>query len=229
MAYGKRLRKVHEGLDTKKLYKVEEAIKLLKDSSKTKFDETVDICINLNVDTRKADQQVRGMIQLPNGTGKTVRVAVFARDEKAKEAKSAGADIIGAEDLAEKVAKGEIDFDKCIATPDMMVQVGKLGKTLGPKGLMPNPKLGTVTPNVADAVKALKGGQIEYKTEKNGIVHAGVGKVSFSGKAILENVKTFSGAVFKAKPSGVKGIYVKGATISSTMGPGLRLDLSDLQ
>lgn len=229
MAYGKRLRKVHETLDTKKVYSLEEAVKALKSASTTKFDETMDISISLNVDTRKADQQVRGMVQLPNGTGKTVRVAVFARDEKAKEAKSAGADVVGADDLAEKVAKGDIDFDKCIATPDMMVQVGKLGKTLGPKGLMPNPKLGTVTPNVADAVKALKGGQIEYKTEKSGIVHAGVGKASFADKAIVENIRSFAGAVFKAKPSGVKGVYVKGATLSSTMGPGLRLDLASLQ
>jgi len=229
MAYGKRLRKVYEGLDTAKTYTVEEALKLLKDSSKTKFDETVDISINLNVDTRKADQQVRGMIQLPHGTGKTVRVAVFARDEKAKEAKAAGADIVGDDDLVEKVSKGEIDFDRCVATPDMMVQVGKLGKILGPKGLMPNPKLGTVTANVADVVKALKAGQIEYKTEKSGIVHAGVGKMSFSAKALLENVRAFSGAVFRAKPSGVKGVYVHGVTLSSTMGPGLRLEVSDLQ
>jgi large subunit ribosomal protein L1 len=229
MAYGKRLRKVYEGLDTTKLYTVEEALKVIKDSSKTKFDETIDIAINLNVDTRKADQQVRGMVQLPNGTGKTVRVAVFARDEKAKDAKAAGADVIGDDDLVERVAKGEINFDCCVATPDMMVQVGKLGKVLGPKGLMPNPKLGTVTNNVAEAVKALKGGQIEYKTEKSGIVHAGVGKASFTGKALLENVKAFSGAVFKAKPTGVKGVYVRGVTLSSTMGPGLRIDLSDLQ
>ena len=229
MAYGKRLRKIYEGLDTAKTYTVEEALKLLKDSSKTKFDETVDISINLNVDTRKADQQVRGMIQLPHGTGKTVRVAVFARDEKAKEAKAAGADIVGDDDLVEKVSKGEIDFDRCVATPDMMVQVGKLGKILGPKGLMPNPKLGTVTANVADIVKALKAGQIEYKTEKSGIVHAGVGKMSFSAKALLENVRAFSGAVFRAKPSGVKGVYVHGVTLSSTMGPGLRLEVSDLQ
>ncbi|MBM3611331.1 MAG: 50S ribosomal protein L1, partial [Alphaproteobacteria bacterium] len=173
MAYGKRLRKVYEGLDKTKLYTIEEAVKILKDGAKAKFDETVDVAMNLNVDTRKADQQVRGMIQLPHGTGKSVRVAVFAKDEKAKEAKAAGADIVGDDDLAEKVAKGEIDFDRCIATPDMMVQVGKLGKTLGPKGLMPNPKLGTVTNNVADAVKALKSGQIEYKAEKAGIVHAG--------------------------------------------------------
>jgi large subunit ribosomal protein L1 len=229
MAYGKRLRKIHEGLDTTKLYTVEEALKILKDSSKTKFDETVDIAINLNVDTRKADQQVRGMVQLPNGTGKTVRVAVFAKDEKAKDAKAAGADVVGDDDLVERVAKGEINFDCCVATPDMMVQVGKLGKILGPKGLMPNPKLGTVTNNVAEAVKALKGGQIEYKTEKSGIVHAGVGKASFTGKALLENVKAFAGAVFRAKPSGVKGVYVRGVTLSSSMGPGLRIDLSDLQ
>jgi large subunit ribosomal protein L1 len=168
------------------------------------------------------------MIQLPHGTGKSVRVAVFAKDEKAKEAKAAGADIVGDDDLAEKVAKGEIDFDRCIATPDMMVQVGKLGKTLGPKGLMPNPKLGTVTNNVADAVKALKSGQIEYKAEKAGIVHAGVGKLSFAHKSIAENIKAFTGAVLKAKPTGVKGVYLQGVTLSSTMGPGLKVDLSDL-
>jgi large subunit ribosomal protein L1 len=228
MAYGKRLRKVYEGLDKTKLYTIEEAVKILKDGAKAKFDETVDVAMNLNVDTRKADQQVRGMIQLPHGTGKSVRVAVFAKDEKAKEAKAAGADIVGDDDLAEKVAKGEIDFDRCIATPDMMVQVGKLGKTLGPKGLMPNPKLGTVTNNVADAVKALKSGQIEYKAEKAGIVHAGVGKLSFAHKSIAENIKAFTGAVLKAKPTGVKGVYLQGVTLSSTMGPGLKVDLSDL-
>lgn len=228
MAYGKRLRKVHEGLDKTKMYTIEEAVKILKDGAKAKFDETVDVAMNLNVDTRKADQQVRGMIQLPHGTGKTVRVAVFAKDEKAKEAKAAGADIVGDDDLAEKVAKGEIDFDRCIATPDMMVQVGKLGKTLGPKGLMPNPKLGTVTNNVADAVKALKSGQIEYKAEKAGIVHAGVGKLSFAHKSIAENIKAFTGAVIKAKPTGVKGVYLQGVTLSSTMGPGLKVDLADL-
>ncbi len=229
MAYGKRLRKVYEGLDTTKLYTIEEALKVIKDAAKTKFDETIDIAMNLNVDTRKADQQVRGMVQLPHGTGKTVRVAVFAKDEKAKEAKAAGADIVGDDDLVEKVAKGEIQFDRCVATPDMMVQVGKLGKVLGPRGLMPNPKLGTVTTNVADAVKALKGGQIEYKTEKSGIVHAGVGKASFSGKSLLENVRAFAGAVLRAKPTGAKGVYLKGVTLSSTMGPGLKIDLSDLQ
>jgi large subunit ribosomal protein L1 len=228
MVKGKRLRKVYEGLDKTKLYTVEEAVKILKDSVKLKFDETIDVAMNLNVDTRKADQQVRGMIQLPHGTGKSVRVAVFAKDDKAKEAKAAGADIVGSDDLAEKVAKGEMDFDRCIATPDMMVQVGKLGKTLGPKGLMPNPKLGTVTNNVADAVKALKSGQIEYKAEKAGIVHAGVGKLSFAHKAILENIKAFTGAVLKAKPTGVKGVYLQGVTLSSTMGPGLKVDLADL-
>jgi large subunit ribosomal protein L1 len=229
MAYGKRLRKVYEGLDTTKLYTIEEALKVIKEAAKTKFDETIDIAMNLNVDTRKADQQVRGMVQLPHGTGKTVRVAVFAKDEKAKEAKAAGADIVGDDDLVEKVAKGEIQFDRCVATPDMMVQVGKLGKVLGPRGLMPNPKLGTVTTNVADAVKALKGGQIEYKTEKSGIVHAGVGKASFAGKSLLENVRAFAGAVLRAKPTGAKGVYLKGVTLSSTMGPGLKIDLSDLQ
>lgn len=228
MAYGKRLRKVYEGLDKTKMYTIEEAVKILKDGAKAKFDETVDVAMNLNVDTRKADQQVRGMIQLPHGTGKTVRVAVFAKDEKAKEAKAAGADIVGADDLADIVAKGEINFDRCIATPDMMVQVGKLGKTLGPKGLMPNPKLGTVTNNVADAVKALKSGQIEYKAEKAGIVHAGVGKLSFAHKSIAENIKAFTGAVIKAKPTGVKGVYLQGVTLSSTMGPGLKVDLADL-
>lgn len=229
MIRGKRLRKAYEGLDRNKVYNLTEAVKLLKDGSQTKFDETMDLAINLNLDVRKADQQVRGMVQLPNGTGKTVRVAVFAKDDKAKEAQSAGADIVGAEDLVEKVSKGEMDFDRCVATPDMMGQVGKLGKVLGPKGLMPNPKLGTVTPNVADAVKALKAGQVEYKTEKSGIVHAGVGKLSFAAKALEENIRSFAGAVFKAKPSGAKGVYVQGITLSTTMGPGLKIDLSDLQ
>jgi len=226
---GKRLRKVYEGVNRDNLYKVTEAIKVLMDTKNaTKFDQTLDISMNLNVDVRKADQQVRGVVQLPHGTGKKVRVGVFCSPEKVEEAKKAGADVVGSEDLVEKVAKGEVDFDKCISTPDMMAKVGKLGKVLGPKGLMPNPKVGTVTMNIADAIKALKAGQLEYRTEKNGIVHAGVGKISFDEKKIEENLRAFTSAILKAKPSGVKGTYLKKVTISTTMGPGLKIDLADL-
>lgn len=226
---GKRLRKVYEGVNRDNLYKVTEAIKVLTDSKNaTKFDQTLDVSMNLNVDVRKADQQVRGVVQLPHGTGKSVRIGVFCAPEKVEEAKKAGADVVGSEDLVEKVSKGEVDFDRCISTPDMMAQVGKLGKILGPKGLMPNPKVGTVTMNIADAVKALKAGQLEYRTEKNGIVHAGVGKVSFDAKKLEENLRAFTSAILKAKPTGVKGTYLKKVTISTTMGPGLKIDLADL-
>ena len=225
---GKRLKSAYESFDKEADHQVDQAIKLLLGSKKTKFDETVEIAMNLGIDPRHADQMVRGVVSLPNGTGKTVRVAVFAKEHKAEEARAAGADLVGADDLAEKIQGGDIDFDRCIATPDMMAVVGRLGKVLGPKGLMPNPKLGTVTPNVADAVKAAKGGEIEFRVEKAGIVHAGVGKASFSQRALSENVRAFIGAIIKAKPSGAKGTYVKRATISSTMGPGIKLDVASL-
>lgn len=208
--------------------KLDEAVKIIKSGATAKFDETIDLSINLAVDPRHSDQNVRGMVVLPNGTGKNVRVAVFAKGDKAEAARKAGADIVGDEDLAAKVQKGEIDFDRCIATPDMMPLVGKLGQVLGPKGLMPNPKLGTVTPDVATAVKSAKGGSVEFRAEKAGIVQAGVGKASFTEKALVENVRAFFDAIMKAKPSGAKGTYVKKVTISSTMGPGIRLDVSSL-
>ncbi len=210
------------------IMKLDEAVKIIKSGATAKFDETIDLSINLTVDPRHSDQNVRGMVLLPNGTGKKVRVAVFAKGDKAEAARKAGADIVGDDDLAAKVQKGEIDFDRCIATPDMMPLVGKLGQVLGPKGLMPNPKLGTVTPDVAGAVKAAKGGSVEFRAEKAGIVQAGVGKASFTEKALAENVRAFYDAIMKAKPSGAKGTYVKKVTISSTMGPGIRLDLSSL-
>lgn len=208
--------------------KLDDAVKIIKSGATAKFDETIDLSINLAVDPRHSDQNVRGMVVLPNGTGKNVRVAVFAKGDKAEAARKAGADIVGDEDLAAKVQKGEIDFDRCIATPDMMPLVGKLGQVLGPKGLMPNPKLGTVTPDVATAVKSAKGGSVEFRAEKAGIVQAGVGKASFTEKALVENVRAFFDAIIKAKPSGAKGTYVKKVTISSTMGPGIRLDVSSL-
>ena len=224
----KKKKEINEAIDRNKFYNVDEALKLLKELSKKRnFDETVEVAINLNIDPKHADQQVRGMLALPNGTGATVRVAVFAKDEKAEAAKKAGADIVGAEDLMEKIQKGEIDFERCIATPDMMALVGRVGKILGPKGLMPNPKLGTVTPNVEEAVKAAKGGAIEYRAEKAGIVHARVGKVSFDDKKLLENVQAFIEAIQKAKPTGAKGKYFKKISISTSMGPGLKLDLDN--
>jgi large subunit ribosomal protein L1 len=227
-AIGKRMRAAAEKIDHDGHYNVGEAVKLIKDSATAKFDETVELAVNLNVDPRHADQMVRGMVALPHGTGKSTRVAVFAKGDKANEAKAAGADLVGAEDLAERIQKGEIEFDRCIASPDMMAVVGRLGKILGPRGLMPNPKLGTVTPNVAEAVKAAKGGQIEFRAEKAGIVHAGIGKASFSNEALEENICAFIDAINKAKPSGVKGIYLGRVSLSSTMGPGLKLNISSL-
>jgi large subunit ribosomal protein L1 len=224
----KRVAKAREGIDPNKQYELSEALSLLKERASAKFDETVEVAMNLGVDPRHADQMVRGVVNLPNGTGRTVRVAVFARGDKADEATAAGADIVGAEELVETVQKGEINFDRCIATPDMMPLVGRLGKVLGPRGMMPNPKVGTVTTDVAAAVKASKGGAVEFRVEKAGIVHAGVGKVSFDVKALEENVKAFADAVIKAKPSGAKGNYVKKVAVTSTMGPGLKLDPSTI-
>jgi len=224
MAVGKRLRAVREKIDRTKTYSLSEAVSLIKGNAKAKFDETIDVAMNLGVDPRHADQMVRGMVQLPHGTGKTLRVAVFAKAGKADEAKAAGADVVGADDLAEQVLAGKVDFDRCIATPDMMPLVGRLGKVLGPRGLMPNPKLGTVTANVADAVKAAKSGSIEFRVEKAGIIHAGVGKASFSEVALQDNVRALIDAIQKAKPTGAKGTYIKKITLSSTMGPGLVVD-----
>jgi large subunit ribosomal protein L1 len=224
----KRLRAAREFIDREKLYELPEAVRLVKAAAKAKFDETVEIAVNLNVDPRHADQMVRGVTALPNGTGKTPRVAVFAKGAKAEEAKAAGADLVGADDLAARVLAGDIPFDVCVATPDMMPVVGKLGRVLGPRGLMPNPKLGTVTNDLAQAVKNAKGGQVQFRVEKAGIVHAGVGKASFSETQIIENVRAFVGALNGAKPSGVKGTYFKRASLSSTMGPGVKLDLPSL-
>ncbi|MBF0355552.1 MAG: 50S ribosomal protein L1 [Alphaproteobacteria bacterium] len=228
MADGKRLKKALTGIDRNAFYKVDQAIKMIKERATAKFDETLEISLNLGIDPRHADQMVRGVVDLPNGTGKTVRVAVFAKGAKADEAAKAGADIVGADDLAEKVQAGQMDFDRVIATPDMMGLVGKLGKVLGPRGLMPNPKLGTVTMNVGDAVKAAKGGQVQFRAEKAGIVHAGIGKASFTETQLVENVKSFVDAINKAKPQGAKGTYLKRISLSSTMGPGLKLDISSL-
>tara|TARA_R110002020_G_scaffold384251_1_gene595237 strand:+ start:1441 stop:2127 length:687 start_codon:yes stop_codon:yes gene_type:complete len=221
---GKKLTKSREGIDRNKLYKLDEAVKMVKSRATAKFDETIEVAINLGVDPRHADQMVRGVVTLPNGTGKTVRVAVFAKDAKADEARKAGADIVGAEDLMEQIMAGKIDFDRCIATPDMMPLVGRLGKILGPRNLMPNPKVGTVTPDVAGAVKSAKGGAVEFRVEKAGILHAGVGKVSFSDEALLQNIKAFTDAVLKSKPAGAKGTYVKRVAVSSTMGPGVHVE-----
>lgn len=224
----KRMTAAKNGLDREKLYPLEEAVKLVKNGATAKFDETVEVAMRLGVDPKHADQMVRGVVSLPHGTGKTVRVAVFAKADKADEAKKAGADLVGAEDLAEKIQNGEINFDRCIATPDMMGVVGRLGKVLGPKGLMPNPKLGTVTMDVTKAVTDAKGGQVEFRAEKHGIIHAGVGKASFTEQQIKENVEAFLSAIVKAKPTGVKGKYLKGIAISSTMGPGVKIDTAGI-
>jgi large subunit ribosomal protein L1 len=224
----KRFAKAVDGLDSTKSYPLEEAVKLVKARATAKFDETIEVAINLGVDPRHADQMVRGVVSLPNGTGRKLRVAVFAKGPKADEARAAGADIVGAEDLAEKVQKGEIDFDRCIATPDMMGVVGRLGKVLGPRGLMPNPKVGTVTMDVTGAIKDAKGGAVEYRVEKAGIVQAGVGKASFAETALVENVRSFVESVVKAKPQGAKGTYMKRISISSTMGPGVKIALGSV-
>jgi large subunit ribosomal protein L1 len=221
---GKRIKSAHDGIDRDKLYALGEAIKMVKERASAKFDETVEVAMNLGVDPRHADQMVRGVCQLPNGSGRTIRVGVFARGDKADEAKAAGADVVGAEDLVELVQKGELNFDRCIATPDMMPLVGRLGKILGPRGLMPNPKVGTVTQDVASAVAAAKGGAVEFRVEKAGIVHAGIGKASFNEDKLVENIQAFADAVQKARPTGAKGTYVQRVAVSSTMGPGVRVD-----
>ena len=226
MATAKRIKSAREGIDPKKLYSLEEAVKLVKERATAKFDETIEVALNLGVDPRHADQMVRGVVELPNGSGRSVRVAVFAKDAKADEAKEAGADLVGAEDLMETVQAGTIDFDRCIATPDMMPLVGRLGKVLGPRNLMPNPKVGTVTTDVAEAVKAAKGGAVEFRVEKAGIVHAGVGKASFSEQQITGNVQAFLTAVQKARPSGAKGTFIKRIALSSSMGPGVKIDVA---
>jgi large subunit ribosomal protein L1 len=228
MTISKRFKKAVEGVDTAKAYAVEEAVKLVKSRATAKFDETIELAINLGVDPRHADQMVRGVVALPNGTGRSLRVAVFAKGAKAEEAKKAGADIVGAEDLFETVNKGEVNFDRCIATPDMMGLVGRLGKVLGPRGMMPNPKVGTVTMDVVQAIKDAKGGAVEFRVEKAGVVQAGVGKASFSEDAIVQNVKTFVDSVMKARPQGAKGTYMKKISISSTMGPGVKIALGSV-
>src|SRR5277367_3311740 len=225
---GKRLANGRKTIDRTLAYELDKAIALVKAAAVAKFDETIEISMNLNIDPRKADQNLRGTVLLPNGTGKTLRVAVFARGARAEEAAAAGADIVGAEDLAEKIQGGAIEFDRCIATPDMMALVGRLGKILGPRGLMPNPKLGTVTMNVAEAIKAAKGGQVEFRAEKAGIVHAGIGKASFDPALLAENIRAFVGAINRAKPTGAKGTYIKKVSLSSTMGPGIKLEIASL-
>jgi large subunit ribosomal protein L1 len=226
---GKRLKKAYEGIDLDAApLPVDAAVKLVKERATAKFDETVEVAMNLNIDPRKQDQNLRGTVMLPHGTGKSVRVGVFARGDKAKEAEAAGADVVGAEDLAEKIQAGQIDFDRAVATPDMMALVGRLGKILGPRGLMPNPRLGTVTQNIAEAVQAAKGGQVEFRADKAGIVHAGVGKASFTEDALIDNVRAFVGAITRAKPTGVKGTYINKVNLSSTMGPGVKVELSGL-
>jgi large subunit ribosomal protein L1 len=225
---GKRLRELRATIDPEKAYPLDQAIDLIKSGATAKFDETIEIALNLGVDPRHADQMVRGTADLPHGTGKSVRIAVFARGDKAEEARAAGADLVGAEDLAQSVQEGELNFDRCIATPDLMPVVGRLGRILGPRGLMPNPKLGTVTPNVAQAVQAAKAGQVQFRVEKAGIVHAGVGKASFAPELLRANVRAFFDAVSRARPSGAKGTYVKRAALSSTMGPGVRIEVATL-
>ena len=221
---GKRIRSAREGIDRNKLYAIDEAVKMVKSRVKTKFDETIEIAMNLGVDPKHADQMVRGVVNLPNGTGKVLRVAVFAKGDKAEEARKAGADIVGAEDLVEIVQKGTIDFDRCIATPDMMCLVGRLGKVLGPRGMMPNPKIGTVTMDITNAVKGAKGGSVEFRVEKAGIVQAGIGKASFTAEKLVQNVKALADAVAKAKPAGAKGTYIQRVAVSSTMGPGVKVE-----
>ena len=228
MAHDKRLTSAYASFDRTKSYSLADAVKMVRANAKAKFDETVEFSMNLGIDPRHADQMVRGLISLPNGTGKTLRIGVFARGAKAQEATDAGADVVGAEDLAEKVQAGEINFDRCIATPDMMALVGRLGKILGPRGLMPNPKLGTVTMDVKGAVGAARSGQVEFRAEKAGIVHAGIGKASFDEDKLVENIRAFVDAIQKAKPTGAKGTYLKKAAISSTMGPGVRVDVASL-
>ena len=228
MAHDKRLTAAKATVDRNKLYALPEAIALIKSNAKAKFDETVEFSMNLGIDPRHADQMVRGLISLPNGTGKTLRIGVFARNVKAAEATAAGADVVGAEDLAEKVQNGDINFERCIATPDIMAVGGKVGKHLGPRGLMPNPKLGTVTMNVKDAVAAAKAGQVEFRAEKAGIIHAGIGKASFEDDKLVQNIRALVDAVQKAKPTGAKGTYLQKAAISSTMGPGIRVDVASL-
>jgi len=228
MAAGKRVRSAREGIDRTKTYSLEDAVKLVKERAKAKFDETIEVAMNLGVDPRHADQMVRGVVSLPNGTGRSMRVAVFARGDKAEEAKKAGADIVGAEDLVETVQKGEINFDRCIATPDMMPLVGRLGKVLGPRGLMPNPKVGTVTADVASAVKDAKGGAVEFRVEKAGIIQAGIGKASFAEPQLVENIRALADAVQKSRPAGAKGTFIQRVAVSSTMGPGVRVDTSTL-
>jgi len=225
---GKRQKSASNKIDREKYYELSDAIGIVKGNAGAKFDETIEIAINLGVDPRHSDQMVRGMVSLPNGTGRDIRVAVFAKGENVTVAEEAGADVVGAEELVEKVEKGEVDFDRCIATPDMMVLVGKLGKVLGPRGLMPNPKLGTVTKDVAEAVRAAKSGQVEFRVEKAGVVHAGLGKASFTEEALGENISAFIGAINKARPSGVKGTYMKKVSLSSTMGPGIKLNVAAL-
>ena len=225
---GKRMKPLRKAVDRNADYSLDDAVGMVKNNATARFDETVEIALNLGVDPRHADQMVRGMADLPHGTGKTVRVAVFARDARAGEARAAGADIVGGEDLAEKVQAGEIDFDRCVATPDMMRLVGRLGRILGPRGLMPNPKLGTVTNDVAAAVQAARGGQVEFRVERAGLIHAGVGKASFSDRALRENVEAFVAAINRAKPTGAKGTFLRRATLSSTMGVGVRLDTEAL-
>ena len=226
---GKRYTEISSSTDSQNLYGIDEAVKLVKNNAKAKFNETIEISFNLGLDPKQADQMVRGVVNLPEGTGKVVKVAVFARDAKAKEAEAAGADIVGSDDLAEKVKSGKFDFDRVISTPDMMAVVGQLGKVLGPKGLMPNPKLGTVTDNISDAVKNIKGGSVEYRVEKAGVVHAGIGKADFSESAIKNNVLAIIEAIQSAKPTGAKGTYIKGITLTSTMGVGVKLDPAILE